>query len=106
VCAGNICRSPTAKRVLRRLVAEADLDVEVASAGTSSRGNEGATIDGGSLVELVAHGLDGDGHAARQFEGAMFADYDLVIALDTLDAWILGLVVPQAYRGKVRLLTD
>ena len=36
VCMGNICRSPTAEGVMRRLVAEAGLEdrIEVDSAGT------------------------------------------------------------------------
>ena len=34
VCMGNICRSPTAEGVMRRLIDEAGLDIEVDSAGT------------------------------------------------------------------------
>lgn len=38
VCLGNICRSPTAEGIFRRLVEDADLaaDFEIDSAGTGS----------------------------------------------------------------------
>ena len=34
VCMGNICRSPTAEGVMRRLLRDSGLDVEIESAGT------------------------------------------------------------------------
>ena len=34
VCMGNICRSPTAEGVMRRLIEDEGLDIEVDSAGT------------------------------------------------------------------------
>jgi protein-tyrosine phosphatase len=34
VCTGNICRSPTAEGVMRKMVAELGMDIHVESAGT------------------------------------------------------------------------
>jgi len=83
VCSGNICRSPTAEVVLRRLAAESgqqDL-VTVGSAGTGDW-HAGDDIDERSRRTLVHAGYDVARHLARQFQPADFDELDLVVALD------------------------
>src|SRR5690554_6650878 len=59
VCWGNICRSPTAEGIMRRLVADAGLEgvIEVDSAGTSDE-HAGSPPDRRALAEADARGLD------------------------------------------------
>lgn len=106
VCSGNICRSPMAEAVLRRLTTEAGLTgaVEVDSAGTGDW-HIGERADRRAIAALVDAGYPDGGHRARQFDTRWFAERDLVIALDrghlrTLSSW----APTERDRDKVRLL--
>ena len=59
VCWGNICRSPTAEAVMRRMVEDAGLAglVEVDSAGTSAE-HQGDRPTAGAIAEADRRGLD------------------------------------------------
>ena len=81
VCLGNICRSPLAEAVARRRLAEAGLDVAVASCGTGGwHAGEGA--DSRMVAAARAAGHDLSKHRARQLRARDFADYDLLLAMD------------------------
>jgi protein-tyrosine phosphatase len=93
VCSGNICRSPMAEVVLRRLADDAGLGrhLEVDSAGTGDW-HVGERVDRRALAVLCRAGFDGSAHRARQFDPRWFLRRDLVIALDrshlrTLRSW-------------------
>ena len=103
VCTGNICRSPTAEAVLRRLVEQAGLggQVTVGSAGTGGW-HVGDDADPRSLQALRARGYDLT-HAARHFRPSWFDEHDLVIALDKGHLRELNRMRPDA---EVRLLRD
>ena len=105
VCSGNICRSPIAEAVLRRLVAEAGLagQVAVSSAGTGGW-HAGDPADVRAMAALRRRGYSLD-HAARQWRRADFTGTDLVVALDTGHYRHLVRQAPNAEeRAKVRLL--
>jgi protein-tyrosine phosphatase len=102
---GNICRSPMAETVFRRMAAEAGVEVEVASAGTGGW-HVGNGADERALAALRGRGYDGSAHRARQFAREWFDRYDLVVALDReneRDLRRLARDVPGADE-KVRLL--
>jgi protein-tyrosine phosphatase len=82
VCLGNICRSPTAAGVMRRLVADAGLadHIEVDSAGTGDY-HVGQRPDARSLAAARARGIELPGRA-RQFEALDFERFDYVLAAD------------------------
>mgnify|MGYP001556168297 CR=1 FL=1 len=81
VCLGNICRSPLAEAVARKRLAEAGLDVVVASCGTGGwHAGEGA--DPRMLAAARAAGHDLSKHRARQLRERDFEDYDLLLAMD------------------------
>ena len=101
VCTGNICRSPSAEAVLRHLVDEAGLAVEVGSAGTGGW-HVGDDADPRSLRALRARGYQLQ-HAARQFRADWFDRHELVIALDRSHQRDLQALRPGA---EVRLLRD
>lgn len=65
------------------MLTDAGLDgqVTVDSAGTGGW-HVGGPADERALATLRAHGYDDDGHEARQFDRAWFADRDLIVAMD------------------------
>ena len=79
VCSGNTCRSPFVERVLRKRLAAAGADVEVASAGTGAVDGAGMSLATREL--LVTHGADPRGFAARRLTARLVDDSDLVVAL-------------------------
>lgn len=108
VCTGNICRSPMAEVVMRRLVHDAGLAerVEVDSAGTGSW-HVGDGADHRAVSTLRAAGYDGSGHRARVFDRRWFAERDLVVALDRGHLGELELLAADATeRAKVVLLGE
>lgn len=83
VCMGNICRSPTAEGVFRKVVTEAGLDhlIEIESAGTHAyhandppdrRAQAAAERRGFSLADI----------RARRVESEDFERFDYIFAMD------------------------
>ena len=103
VCSGNICRSPTAEAVLRRLVADEGLSdrITVSSAGTGGW-HVGDDADPRSLRALRARGYDLT-HSARQFRPDWYDDHELVVALDRSHLSDLKRMRPDA---EVHLLRE
>ena len=106
VCLGNICRSPMATVVMRRLVADAGLRVQVDSAGTGSW-HIGGGANPPAVQALKRRGYDGSRHVARQFGPPDFADYALVVGLDRYNVDDLRRLAPDDEQAaKVVLLRD
>lgn len=84
VCLGNICRSPMAEAVFRRLVEEAGLSqqIEVDSAGTGDW-HIGKTPHQGTRKILDQYSIDYTGIRARQFRKNDFTDFHYIIAMDS-----------------------
>ncbi|MBM7470400.1 low molecular weight protein-tyrosine-phosphatase [Subtercola frigoramans] len=108
VCTGNICRSPMAEVVLRRLAFDAGLAdrIAVSSAGTGEW-HVGEKADPRTVSSLEKSGYDGADHRARQFDPGWFDDLDLVIVLDrsherVVRAW----ATTDSDRSKIRLLSS
>jgi protein-tyrosine phosphatase len=107
VCLGNICRSPMAEAVLRHQAAEAGLGrtLAVDSAGTGGW-HVGDPADRRARTVLQDHGYALD-HAAKQFSPSMFADRDLVVALDSENLRDLRRLAPdKATNQSIRLLRE
>jgi protein-tyrosine phosphatase len=104
VCLGNICRSPTAEGVMRRLVREEGLEdrIEVDSAGTGGW-HVGAPPDARATEAAARRGTELTG-AARRFEPADFELYDLIVAMDAGNRRdLLRLAPDDEARAKVRM---
>jgi protein-tyrosine phosphatase len=105
VCSGNICRSPTAEAVMRRLVAERGLDVEVDSAGIGGW-HVGEPPDARSAAAAARRGVVLAG-AARQIRARDFDEFDLLLAADRTHERDLRRLAPDAEAAaKVRLLRE
>ena len=107
VCLGNICRSPTAEGVMRRLLREQGLEdrVEVDSAGTGDW-HAGEPPDRRAAAAARARGTVLDG-AARQVTPADFERFELIVAMDGDNLADLRAVAPDgAARAKLRRLRE
>jgi protein-tyrosine phosphatase len=104
VCLGNICRSPTAEGVMRRLVREQGLEeqIEIDSAGTGGW-HVGAPPDARATEAARRRGTELDG-AARRFDPADFERFDLILAMDAENRRDLLAIAPDdEARAKVRM---
>ncbi len=107
VCAGNICRSPTAEGILKNLVEEASLADRfcIESAGTSAH-FEGGPRDRRSEATANSRGISLEGRA-RLFRPEDFARFDYVLAMDERNrADLVALAERAEDRAKVALLLD
>jgi protein-tyrosine phosphatase len=105
VCMGNICRSPTAEGVMRRLVRDEGLEdqIELDSAGTGGW-HAGEPPDPRATEAARRRGIELAG-AARQVEPEDFERSDLILAMDRENlAALRGLAPDDEARDKVRLL--
>ncbi|MEO3808251.1 low molecular weight protein-tyrosine-phosphatase [Sphaerisporangium sp. B11E5] len=95
VCMGNICRSPMAEIVVRRVLEEHGLGevVTVDSAGTGGW-HAGQPMDQRAAAVLARHGYDGSVHRARRFEVDWFGRADLVLAMDNENLRALRRLAP------------
>ena len=82
VCLGNICRSPTAEGVMRKLVSDQDLSdrIEIESAGTAAY-HVGEPADRRARTAARRRGVALDSRA-RQFGVEDFAIQHYVLAMD------------------------
>ena len=107
VCLGNICRSPTAEGVFKKLAAQAghECDFHVESAGLGNW-HVGEPPDSRAQRIARAHGVALDS-LAQQFTARDFDRFDWVIALDReIQTDLLHLARSASDRAKVRLLRD
>lgn len=82
ICLGNICRSPAADGVMKRIVSEhgCETDFLIDSAGMGSW-HVGQLPDSRMRACGARHGYRFD-HRARQFSRADFHNFDLLVVMD------------------------
>lgn len=88
VCHGNICRSPMAEFIMKRLVIEqgAEEKFEISSSATSTEeiwNGVGNPVYPPARAELAKHGLSCDGKRAVQLKRSDYEKYDLFIGMDS-----------------------
>ena len=107
VCMGNICRSPTAEGVFRKLLQEEaeDLLLEIDSAGTHAY-HVGSAPDARSQSAALRRGIDLATQRARQVVREDFERFDLVLAMDEDNYAILVSKCPPQYRDRVKLFLE
>jgi len=107
VCTGNICRSPTAEGVFRRLVTDASLQdaFDIDSAGTQGY-HIGDPPDPRSIDAARARGYDLTQLRARQVRQRDFERFDLIVAMDRSHLATLDRMAQPTEREKLRLMLD
>jgi protein-tyrosine phosphatase len=81
VCTGNLCRSPFAEGLLRRMLSDrfGRSAPAVSSAGTIARDGVRATPE--AILVATEHGVDLSSHEARRLVEEHVADADLVLTM-------------------------
>lgn len=102
VCTGNICRSPTAEGVLRRLAELHKMELHVESRGTHDY-HVGEPPDERAQHHAKRRGYDLSAQRARHLGKSDFEEFDLVLAMDRGHLRILQRLCPPQHAGKVRL---
>ena len=107
VCMGNICRSPTAHGVMEKKVADAGLAqrIQIDSAGTHDY-HVGAPPDLRSQAHAAKRGYDLSAQRARHLVRRDFADFDLVLVMDSQNARAAAALCPPGQAHKLARLTD
>lgn len=96
VCTGNICRSPTGERLLRKQLP----GVRVKSAGVNGLVKHPADTTAASIAG--SHGVSLDGHTARQLTAEMARHYDLILVMESAHIAQVATIAPEV-RGKTML---
>ena len=107
VCLGNICRSPTAEGIFRRLLQERGFDgrVHVDSAGTSDY-HIGEPPDPRAIAKAQHCGIDIKELRGRQVSRSDFEKFDYILAMDAENLDDLLRRCPKKYQDRVRLLME
>lgn len=98
VCTGNICRSPTAERLLRKKLPEKKVD----SAGM--RALHGAAADTLACKVALSKGISLASHQGKQFTRELARKYTLILVMEKIHLKQITEKAPEA-RGKTLLLT-
>ncbi|KZN29544.1 phosphotyrosine protein phosphatase [Pseudoalteromonas luteoviolacea S2607] len=99
VCAGNICRSPTAEYVLKHKLKETKINVS--SAGLTAL--EGKPADPMAREIASSHGIEMNEHQGRQLTSQLIASNSVILVMEERHLTDLCNRYPQA-RGKTFLL--
>ena len=107
VCHGNICRSPMAEFIMKRLVCDAgrEGEFEIASAATSTE-EIGNAVYPPARRKLAEHGISCEGKTARQLRRDDYDRYDLLIGMDSYNIRNMNRMCGGDPEGKIRLLLD
>ena len=108
LCHGNICRSPMAEFVMKKLVREAgrEAEFEIDSMAVSSE-EIGNPIYPPAKAKMREKAVRFGDHRAHKITPAEFAGADLVIIMDESNRRLLRRIVGEdADGGKVRLMME
>lgn len=105
VCTGNICRSPTADGVMRKLAADVGFNIIVDSAGTHAY-HVGEAPDPRSQKIASAQGYDLSELRARKFSRKDFNEFDVILAMDAGHLHALQLLQPKDSHAKLALFLE
>ncbi len=105
VCLGNICRSPTAEGVFRKLVNEAGLaeSISVDSAGTANW-HQGRAPDARTIAAAKKRNIDLSPLRARQLQKSDFIEFDYILGMDAVNLADINAMKPAGYKGYTGLL--
>lgn len=99
VCAGNICRSPTAEYVLKQKLE--GKNIKVSSAGLTAL--EGKPADATAKQIAQANGVNMDAHQGQQLTSTLVAQNSVILVMEERHLNDVHARYPEA-RGKTFLL--
>jgi protein-tyrosine phosphatase len=105
VCTGNICRSPTAEGIFRKLVLEAGLGQVVSADSAGTHGyHVGEPPDPRAREAAARRGYDLSELRARRVQREDFHRFDLVLAMDREHHSILARMAQPSNAHKLQLM--
>jgi len=112
VCHGNICRSPMAEFIFKKMLNEKGISSEflVASSATSTEeiswNGIGNPVYPPARAELKKHGIDCGGKRAVQLKREDYEKYDLFIGMDSNNIRNMRRIFGEDRENKIRKLMD
>lgn len=100
VCIGNICRSPTAERILASKMPEKK--IQSAGLGTAKSGLLSKSADSMACTIADLHGYSLDGHHAQQLTSELCYNADLILVMEKKHIAGVSNIAPEV-RGKTML---
>lgn len=107
ICMGNICRSPTAEGVFRKVVTDAGLleRIHIESAGTHAY-HVGHPPDRRAQAAANRRGIVLGNIRAKQVRDEDFEAFEYILAMDRDNLGELVARAPQAYSDRVHLFLE
>src|SRR5947209_1234906 len=107
VCRANMCRSPSAEGVLRKILEDrgASARFDVQSAGTHEF-RAGCTPDVSAIAAAAKRGYDISGCHARRIAPGDFDHFDMILAMDSTNLEDLRRVAPTRSKQKIERLLE
>lgn len=107
ICHGNICRSPMAEFIMKKLISDAgrSADFFIASAATSNE-ELGNPVYPPARRILAMHGIGCEGKRARRMVRADYEEFDLLIGMDEANLRHMNRIAGGDPEGKMSLLLD
>ena len=111
VCHGNICRSPMAEFIFKKLIKERHIEDHfiVSSSATSTeeiwRGQDNPVYPP-AKAELLRHGITCDGKRAVQLKSEDYEKYDLFIGMDSANIRNMNRILGGDPDKKIRKLME
>lgn len=103
VCTGNACRSPLAECILKQLLKQTDIEMEVSSAGTLNWGSNPRDPIMTEIAEEMGYLLTGRTQAITY---PMLKDADLIIVFDRIQKDLVTQYVPYAHWDRITLFNQ
>ena len=105
VCTGNICRSPTAEAIFRKLASDAGMADAVTADSAGTHGyHVGEPPDPRAQAAAAKRGYDLSALRARTIESADFRRFDLILAMDQEHHAILSRIAGPSADHKLKLM--
>ena len=111
VCHGNICRSPMAEFIFKKLISEMESVSYyfVSSSATSTEeiwNGIGNPVYPPAKEMLAKHGIDCEGKRAVQLQKSDYDKYDLFVGMDSANIRNMHRILGGDPKGKIHKLMD
>ncbi len=107
VCHGNICRSPMAEFVMKRLVRERGIERDfIIESAATSREELGNPVYPPARRMLARHGISCSGKTAVQMTKSDYDKYDYIVAMDSMNVRNIMRIIGSDTKSKVSMLLD
>ena len=111
VCHGNICRSPMAEFIFKKLTKDCGLskDFFIASSATSTEeiwNGMGNPVYPPAKAELACHGISCEGKRAVQLTKDDYGKYDIFVGMDSANIRNMHRILGGDPDGKIHKLMD